>query len=243
MTDKNTISTYSITFWIFLFLFIIGLGRAFWIYHDYPLFREAVYLTSFWNIFNLIIVICCIGALHERKQPEKYYSFPVFNEYIQHKNQKLKIKRLSLSTILVELKGRFKPKTGEKITCFGTDGKISGTISSVLKNTVEIKISTPVSQNNIKYIYGHSERWKNIINHYLYQKRMILLPFYLIKQGLKSTYGAFKTILKQGFSVISLMLPYWLHFITDIMFIQIINSELKGLSENTFRVSVSDYFR
>ena len=114
VADKNTISTYSITFWIFLFLFIIGLGRAFWIYHDYPLFREAVYLTSFWNIFNLIIVICCIGALHEQKQPEKYYSFPVFNEYIQHKNQKLKIKRLSLSTILVELKGRFKPKTGEK---------------------------------------------------------------------------------------------------------------------------------
>ncbi len=202
VTSRNTVSIYSIPFWILFVLFVGALGRAVWIYNDYPLFREAVYLTSFWNIFNLMIVICCLGSLFERKQPEHYYSFPTFNETITYRNQKLKVKRLSLSTIYVEKPTALKLKKGQKITVSGVDGKIFGTVQFVAKHTLQIKISQAVSQQNIRFVYGHSSRWNNIINHYLQQKRMILLPLYLFKQGIKSMYGAFKTMMTHGFSVI-----------------------------------------
>lgn len=149
-----------------------------------------------------MIVICCLGSLFERKQPEHYYSFPTFNETITYRNQKLKVKRLSLSTIYVEKPTALKLKKGQKITVSGVDGKIFGTVQFVAKHTLQIKISQAVSQQNIRFVYGHSSRWNNIINHYLQQKRMILLPLYLFKQGIKSMYGAFKTMMTHGFSVI-----------------------------------------
>lgn len=199
ITDQNTVSWYSIPFFILFILFIIGTIRSFWIYQDDPLLHEAVYLTSFWNFFNLIIVICCIGSLFELKQPEQHYSFPVFNETVQYKNQALKIKRLSLSLILIEKPRRNAPKKGEKITLLGRDGKISGIVDQVSKTSFQLKIFHNMSQKNIKFVYGHSSRWNNIINHYLEQKKMMFLPFYLVKQGIKSMCGAFKSIFKIGF--------------------------------------------
>lgn len=201
-TDVDTVSSHSVPFFVLFCLFVFGLVQAVHIYFYYPLFHDAVYLTSFWNIFNLMIVICCIGALFERKQTECFYSFPAFDETIQYNGHSFKMKRLSLSEIILKKQKTTPFAVGQKITLDTIDGKISAMVCATKKQTVQLKIQNEMSQKNVKFVYGHSNRWANIINHYLTQKRIILLPVYLLKQGIKSTLSAFKTVFTRGFSVL-----------------------------------------
>lgn len=66
--DRDALSPLAWPFFLLLFLFLLGfaLGLRTWV-QDPPL-RDTIYITFFWNSYNFLILICCLGAVWERKQ-------------------------------------------------------------------------------------------------------------------------------------------------------------------------------
>ena len=66
--EKDSLSPLAWPFFIFFLLFLAGfaLGLRIWLIN--PLLRDTVYITVFWNTYNFIIILCCLGAVWERRQ-------------------------------------------------------------------------------------------------------------------------------------------------------------------------------
>jgi cellulose synthase (UDP-forming) len=68
---RDTLSPLAVPFYFMLIIALLGLPMAAYRWYLYPMERDAVYITLFWNCFNLFLVLLCLGAVWEKRQLRK----------------------------------------------------------------------------------------------------------------------------------------------------------------------------
>lgn len=188
ISDNDHISPLVAPFAIMVILPLIGIFRGYYIYERYPLLLDAVLLTGFWNMFNLLVAIICLGVMWERKQTRKHYPITIGEEYIFFAGDKIKVSELSLSDIKLVSSIGSKVKLGETIKLTTIDGyKFSAKVKDVGKEFIAADIDNYMSKENIKYVYGDSSRWKQMFDNFPNKKYYYPIPLYLIVQGFKNS--------------------------------------------------------
>ncbi|MGL4207908.1 MAG: glycosyltransferase family 2 protein, partial [Candidatus Adiutrix sp.] len=69
--ENDSLSPLALPFIILFVLIILGFIFGFYTMQANPLMRETVYITFFWNAYNMCIALCCLGAVWERRQRRK----------------------------------------------------------------------------------------------------------------------------------------------------------------------------
>ena len=65
---SDALSPLALPFYILLLVILAGLPLAAYRWFYYPFEHDAVYVTLFWNCFNLVLVLLCLGAVWEKRQ-------------------------------------------------------------------------------------------------------------------------------------------------------------------------------
>lgn len=215
---ESVINRRVIPFYILFILCITGIysGLNKWLYS--PLERGAVAVCISWTIFNLAMIIACIGALYELRQLRRHHRILTEEEALiiipgKLKSFKAKVKDISLGGLSVELKREnFRPilnNTIEVVTwnSFGEEFRFLTIIRRVGIEGESLIIGCSFHEDTeeskvIQYVYGDSGRWENF-----WQKRErtkgILKGFiYLLKTGFIAMGRNIKGMIKFLFSEI-----------------------------------------
>ncbi len=197
--EESVINKRVIPFYILLILCIVGIyaGLNKWIYS--PLERGAVIVCMFWTIFNLAMIIACIGALYELRQIRKYHRILAEEQaliIIPHKLESFKatVKDISLGGLALEMeKSNFIPilnSTLEVVTwnSFGEEFRFLTIVKRTSREGNSLIIGCTFHHSNeehkiIKYVYGDSGRWENFWQKRERAKGVLSGFIYLLKKG------------------------------------------------------------
>lgn len=211
---ESVINTRVITFYVLLILCLVGIytGVNKWIYS--PLERGAVAVCMSWVIFNIAMIIACIGALYELRQIRRHHRIFTEEEALVIpqgilKSFKATIKDISLGGLALNLKEKtFIPFINTNLeivtwNSYGEEFRFLTVVKGVRINkdsmTVGCSFHESVDEKSIiKFIYGDSGRWEIFWKRRERAKGILSGFFYLIKTGLialfRNVSGAFKLL-------------------------------------------------
>lgn len=220
VTPKGTTLTESvinrrvIIFYVLLIFCIIGIfaGLNKWLYS--PLERGAVAVCSFWNIFNLVMIVASIGSLYELRQIRRHHRIIVEEKALiiipgLLKSYKAFVKDISLGGLSLTFEDEsFIPILNSELeivtwNSFGEEFRFPTVVRRVTKSGNLVNVGVSFQQfaeetKIVRYVYGDSERWE-----FFWQRRErakgLLRGFtYLIKTGLiamiRNVIGIFKLL-------------------------------------------------
>jgi len=210
---QSVINTRVLIFYILLVLCIVGIfaGINKWIHS--PLERGAVAVCISWNLFNIAMIIACIGALYELRQIRRFHRIETDEEASMIipntlKSFKASIKDISLGGIAIQLKEQtFIPFLGSSIEVvtwdsYGKEYRFRAIVKRVNTNGI---ITIGYSFNNlnnfqeiVKFVYGDSGRWERFWGKRERQKGILAGFIYLLRIGFismgRNIRGVFKFI-------------------------------------------------
>lgn len=173
----------------FLVLFVLIIGgfiRAAYMYFHYPLLSDAVLLTSFWNLFNFIVIIACLGIMWEKKKEHKDFSIPIKNdEIIKINNREALLKRLSVSEMEFDVPQDVSLTVNQTYEVFTPNGsKTKIKIDEQHNQRISASMTDHLSADNIRFVFGDSSRWQSVYTTYNNQINKIPVGLYLVKSSL-----------------------------------------------------------
>ena len=211
---QSVVNTRVLIFYILLFLCIGGIfaGIDKWIHS--PLERGAVAVCISWNLFNIAMIIACIGALYELRQIRRFHRIETDEEALiiipnTLKSFKASIKDISLGGMAIQLKEQtFIPFLGSSIEVVTWDsyGKQYRFKTIVKRVQTEKAITIGCTFDNttdfnyiVKFVYGDSRRWERFWGKRERQIGILAGFIYLLRIGLvsmgRNILGVFKFIL------------------------------------------------
>ena len=210
---NNYTSLRIIPFLILLALILGGFGRAVYIYLDYPLLLDAVLLTGFWNLFNLFVIVVCLGVMWEKKQEYKNFSVPLKDDdFVEIDTHQAKLKRLCISEMEFDLPKKVSLEENKVYDVVMPNGsKTEVKIEKVKKSRVLASMTNQLSQDNIRFVFGDSSRWQSVYTTYTERKSKLPVGLYIIGSSLKNCYSIAKDYFKFAILLAFLLLPNLAH--------------------------------
>ena len=198
---QSVVNMRVLIFYILLVLCIAGIfaGINKWIYS--PLERGAVAVCISWNLFNIAMIIACIGALYELRQIRRFHRIETNEEALliipnTLKSFKASIKDISLGGMALQLKEQaFIPFLGSNIEVVTWDsyGKQYRFKTTVKRVSTDKAITIGCSFNDlndfqeiVKFVYGDSGRWEKFWERREIQKGILSGFIYLLRIGFVS---------------------------------------------------------
>jgi cellulose synthase (UDP-forming) len=176
---SDILSPLALPFYIMLIAAMIALPLAAYRWFYLPLERDAVYITLFWNCFNLFLVLLCLGAVWERRQLRRKHRIrtaegihvrPVGRE----ETYSASIFDLSEDGVGFSMENDPLFRTGEQVYIHAEDSSgheytLLATLRRVADQTggglvcgAEFQSKDADSRGDIiSYVYGDSQRWED----------------------------------------------------------------------------------
>ncbi len=199
---ESVVNMRVIPFYVLFLLCLVGIyaGINKWLYS--PLERGAVAVCMSWTIFNLVMIIACIGALYELRQIRRYHRILTEEEALiivpgTLRSFKAKVKDISLGGLALEMKNvnfiPFLNQTLEILTWNNFGEKFSFLLVvkrvSILDKSLHIGCSFHESNEEstiVKYVYGDSGRWEFFWQRRQRQKGILAGFTYLLITGFQA---------------------------------------------------------
>ncbi|WP_297209260.1 MULTISPECIES: glycosyltransferase family 2 protein [Thermodesulfovibrio] len=221
---ESTINSRVFTFYILLILCLIGIyaGINKWLYS--PLERGAVAVCMAWTLFNLSMIIACIGALYELRQIRRYHRILVEEEALLIIPEKLKSLKATITDISMGGLGLrvdprdYIPLLNSKIEIVtwnsqGREFRFRVELKRVSKNgnMINLGVSFDLTEDEgkiISYVYGDSGRWERFWSKRDREKGILAGFLYLLKIGFIAMGRNIRGVIKFIFSASKRLFKY-----------------------------------
>lgn len=215
---ESVVNRRVLIFYVLLALCILGIyaGVNKWIYS--PLERGAVAVCISWTVFNLSMIIACIGALYELRQIRRFHRISTKEQALliipdKLKSFKANIIDISLGGLALTVEDKdFVPEINTKIeiVTWNSYGEEFRFLTVVKRFNIEEKLITlgvsfhesTEESRIVKYIYGDSGRWENFWESRERARGIVSGFLYLLKTGFIAMGRNMKGLIKFLFSEI-----------------------------------------
>lgn len=155
-------------FIVLLLLMSLGFGMGIYKWFEYPLLHEALTLTMFWNAFNVLVVVCCLGILWERRQRRGAHRFnsddPVSLDGVVGK-----LRNLSYGGFCAHLPGAgFMP--GQEVVFESNGFRDTARVLRTGEGYIAGAFQHDEPGKSVDFVYGDSRRWERIQQEVLSKK-------------------------------------------------------------------------
>jgi cellulose synthase (UDP-forming) len=176
---SDELSPLAVPFYIMLIAALAALPFAMVRWVHYPLERDAVYITLFWNCFNLLLVLLCLGAVWEKRQLRRKHRIrtsenigvrPVDRE----ETWPAKVFDLSEDGVGFSMESGYPLRTGEQVYIMAKDSsghkyklrallrRVSVQPGGDMVCGAEFEVDGRENREEIiSYMYGDSQRWED----------------------------------------------------------------------------------
>jgi len=215
--EKEYLSPLAGPFYILFFLSIMGILAAVFRWFEYPLESFAILICFFWNIFNFVFVLLCLGVVWELQQRRRYHRIWIEGQ-VEVTIPRLGItvpaalQDVSLGGVSIRPGETVLPMEDERVIIRAArpGGDPYALPASIKRRLVrkhdsewgcEFTIPDLAAFSDIvSFVYGDSNRWVRFWEvRKDHQPRIFRGFWYLIKIGWKGTFRNFKGVL----------FPYW----------------------------------
>lgn len=221
---ESTINSRVFTFYFLLILCLVGIyaGINKWLYS--PLERGAVAVCMAWTLFNLSMIIACIGALYELRQIRRYHRILVEEEALLIIPEKLKSLKATITDISMGGLGLrvdprdYIPLLNSKIEIVtwnsqGREFRFRVELKRVSKNgnMINLGVSFDLTEDEgkiISYVYGDSGRWERFWSKRDREKGILAGFVYLLKIGFIAMGRNIRGVIKFIFSASKRLFKY-----------------------------------
>ena len=165
ISDEDAPSPQAPLFLFFFGLIILGFVRASYLWLTNPLIHEAIGLTVFWNVYNFIILLCCLGIVWERKQRRLFHRVTwhlASNEHASLDGHIAPVKNLSATGFALTLDGSTF-KVGQDVQYSAENFNRRAVITKAKADVVAGYFIETNFQDTLGYVYGSSRRWQSVI--------------------------------------------------------------------------------
>ena len=117
--DSNFISLLSVPFYIILGLTLVGLPAAAIRWSEYPLQRGAVIVCAVWVLFNIFLVMSCLGIVYELRQVRRQHRILTAEKAkvrIAGAAMDVKINNISLGGLSILVEGNHAVGVNDRLT-------------------------------------------------------------------------------------------------------------------------------
>ena len=196
--EKDSLSPLAWPFFVFSLLLLTGFACGLRVWLANPLLRDTVYITLFWNAYNFIIILCCLGAVWERRQRRGAHRVRSA-EPVTLDGVPATLDNLSLSGVGLTLSGgAFAPDQ----ECVFSAPSLTARVRLVrVENGRAAGMFTgDVGQQAlIGYVYGDSRRWRQVMDDVLlrhggYARQSLYLLAAGVRSGLLAVGGAIRKL-------------------------------------------------
>lgn len=212
---RSSLSSLAKPFYILLLLIAISLPVAAIKWYTEPAYRDVIAICSAWSIYNLVIVLACLGVVWEKKHIRKFHRLPIkmpAKIYFPRINYSVdaNIKDLSLGGARVEFAGEtggLNIRLGEDVLIdlkdsYGEEYKfkcsVVHTYSKQEKSEIGIEYELLEDKETfadlVKFFYGDSNRWSELREARLQNIGIWEGLIFFIRKGLKGGLENFKGI-------------------------------------------------
>ena len=164
-SDKDEPSPQAPLFLFFFALVILGFVKANYLWLTNPLTHEATALTVFWDVYNFIILLCCLGIVWERKQRRHFHRITwhsASNEEASLDGHIAPVKNLSASGFALEIEGdQF--SVGQNVEYSAANFNRRAVITKVSAGIVAGYFIETDFKDTLGYVYGDSHRWQSVV--------------------------------------------------------------------------------
>ena len=212
MTNEGPTHLATVFYFMFL-LTLLAYPVAFYRWYINPIFYDTILICLTWNTFNMLLMLCCLGVVWERKQQRRSHRITTREPAAVRPGGgaapiEVTILDLSLGGIAFLIGPEARLSANEALTLIVTDsyGK-SYELPVVIKRLAAKTAGTLVGctfdladkhvyREVIGFVYGDSRRWK-----YFFERQprgtvnSVSGFFYLVKMGLK---GATRSFIGMG---------------------------------------------
>ncbi|MCF8208897.1 MAG: glycosyltransferase, partial [Rhodoferax sp.] len=222
LNDQEYLSPVSTPFFLVIAINFIALVISVMKWFTEPALRDVILVTGIWCIFNMLMVLLALGAFWEKKQVRKFYR--IFADGPVHVHFPRmgctlsgEVRDVSATGIGFELALPFVPVPEEHVTLevrdsygavFHFESKIRRAIpraASYLCGS-EFVLDRVSQKEVIAYVFGDSQRWKDVWDRKSRAKGTPRMLWYLTKMGVGAligstwsvTLGALRTLYRLG---------------------------------------------
>ena len=209
--EKEFINPLASSFMLVVLLNVIALVLAGFKWVQYPLFRDVIYITGGWCIFNIFMSILSLGAFWERRQIRKHHRIlavgdvsiylPRLIETFQAKLTDISLSGLGMSVRLPQALANDEYAELHVKDSYGNEYHFKSTIKRAFKKGKEYNLGAEfifekgTYENAIRFVYGDSQRWVDVWNQEVASGgyRVIIAHFFIM--GLKGLWGVSMSML------------------------------------------------
>jgi cellulose synthase (UDP-forming) len=211
--ETEYLSPLAVPFYLLFSLSLIGMIAAVFRWHNYPLEGFAVLICLFWNIFNFIFVLLCLGVVWELQQRRRYHRIEAEGQVEVtiprlQKTVTAELQDLSLGGVSLQPPEAVPLEEGERvlIRAGGSNGKPFSLQASVVRNSLRrgkrewgCEFAIPdlsAFSEIVGFVYGDSSRWVKFWEERRSRQIRISRGFlHLIRIGWRGAFRNFKGVL------------------------------------------------
>ncbi len=215
--DKNTLSHLGVPFYIMLLACVVAQVVGWLRWHHVANVVDALFLCSVWNVFNIFLLLCCLGVVWERSQRREAHRFPVVEPAdvrLENTGEKISTRVLDLSAkgFSCYVTGTVRPAIQSSLILHARDKDgnlyelpaivrhVEATADGFKLGSLFMLDTASQRERIVSYVFGESQRWRFFGEHYtgpgMSTSRGLVLLFKLAISGsLRNITGVFKLLL------------------------------------------------
>lgn len=174
---KNSLSHLALPFYVMVTVSIVAQVVGWLRWHNMVNVVDALLLCSLWNVFNIFLLLCCLGVVWERSQRRAAHRFPVTEPAsvsLLNTGEEFSATVLDLSSIGFScyITGKVRPAPESRLVLRARDNDGNRyELPSIVKNAAAtadgfklgcLFVSETSSQREriVAYVFGESRRWR-----------------------------------------------------------------------------------
>ncbi|MDH5509151.1 MAG: UDP-forming cellulose synthase catalytic subunit [Nitrospinota bacterium] len=203
--EKEFINPLASSFMAVVLINVVALGLAGVKWIEYPIYRDVIYITGGWCVFNIFMSILSLGAFWERRQVRKHHRilakgevrvyFPRLIETFHADLTDISLSGLGMKVRLPQAVGQDERAQLTVKDSYGNMYNFDATVKRVFKRGdmynlgSEFIAEKETFANAIRFVYGDSQRWVDVWSQEVASGgyRVIIIHFFMM--GLKGLVG------------------------------------------------------
>jgi len=199
--ERETLSPLSAPFLVVIYINIAALLVAAHMWFNTPVMRDVIIVTGVWCVYNLYLALVSLGAFWERKQVRAFHRIDT-NGAIRVTFPRMgisldgEVRDISLTGIGIALKLPFPLAPQERVVLEASDSygqhfSFEARIHRAFERGAfhlcgsEFIMSLVSYQQVVRYVYGDSERWKNVWQVQSQTRGTAKMLWHFVKLGVK----------------------------------------------------------
>jgi cellulose synthase (UDP-forming) len=208
--EKEFINPLASSFMLVVLINLVALGLAVQKWIAYPLFRDVIYITGGWCLFNIFMSILSLGAFWERRQVRKYHRilakgkvkvyFPRLIGAFDAIITDISLSGLGMAVSLPEALAKDEYAELAALDSYGNEYHFKSTIKRAFKRGNEYNLGAEfvfeknTFENAVRFVYGDSQRWQDVWDQEVASGGYRLIIMHFLVMGLKGLVGVSKSM-------------------------------------------------